>query len=421
MEKRLKIATSELRTGMCVVDLDRPWLETPFLFQGFIISGDSDIQTVQKYCRHVYIDTTRGARPEPRQSQTAASNREPERSRLFGLLTRRSPERVTTPVEKEIHQASAVHQKTSALVRNFMDDIRLGRALNVQAIEGSVSEMVDSILRNPDAMSWLTQLRRKDADQEQHSINVCILALTFGRHLGLPRDEMQKLGISALLHDIGKLQVPEDLLKKVAPLTDDEWQIMRKHTEYGRSLLMSARDLYFGAVDVAQTHHERIDGKGYPRGLSGAQISPFAKIVAIVDTYDDIVSPHPYREERTAFEAMKEINGGRGSQFDESLVKHFIEMVGVFPVGSIVELSSGEVGVVIANNNRHSMQPRIMLLLDTGKRECRERLLNLAAVHDAPRIVRILRRGDYGIDPLQLQQRALGSRTALATPGTTAA
>ena len=416
MNSRLRISVNELRLGMSVIDLDRPWLETPFLIQGFILSTEADIKAVQQYCRFVYIDPNRAALPT---STKDRGQPQLDRNRSFGLFQRREPPPARKSVEAELVDARKVHARTSTLVRGFMDDIRFGRVLNVKAIEEGVADTVDSILNNPDAMQWLAQLRKKDSSHEQHCLNSCILTVAFGRQLGLPREELKKLGICALLHDVGKLQIPDSILNKVLPLSEPELATLRKHTDFGRVILMSARELYHGAIDVAHSHHEWVDGTGYPRKLNGGQISPFAKMIAIVDTYDDIIAEHSYRPERTAFEALKEINGGRGKQFDESLVKHFIDMIGVFPVGSIVELSTGEVGIVLAQSINRPMLPRVVLLLDSKKQPRKEQILNLAlAAADTtatPRVIRVLRRGDYGLDPQQLQERGLMATTILKT------
>ena len=392
---------------MCVVDLDRPWLETPFLFQGFYLQTEQDIRTVQEYCRYVFIDPKRGTKPGHKKREVVSDD-----SGLFKLYTQKEPPSASTPFERELKKADNSHKKTGVLVKGFMDDIRLGRALNVKAIEEAVTETVDSVLRNPEALMWLSLLRKKDELQEQHSINVCILAASIGRYLGLPRDELQKLGICALLHDVGKLQVQDPILQKWEKLTDPEMAMIRKHPDFGRVILMSARDLYSGAIDVAMTHHEHVDGSGYPRGLTSARISPFAKIIAIADVYDDIITMHPYREERTPFEALKVLNTCRGKQFDETLVKHFTDMLGVFPIGSMVELDSGEVGVVISQVIKNPTQPRLIMVLDRDKKPCKETLVNLAALNHTRtnnplRIVRVLNRGDHGIDPQLVHERGI--------------
>lgn len=407
MSKKLRIPSTQIAIGMCVVDLDRPWLETPFLFQGFIVSTQADVEAVQKYCQHVFIDPDRSRVAPTKPSEKPA----PEtKGGLFKLFQRQSAPAPTNTVEQERHVAKTVHRKTSGLVANFLDEVRLGRAIDVKLLEQGVDDTVESILRNPDAMMWLTQMREKAAALEQHAMNACILSIAFGRHLGLPKEELKKLGLCALLHDIGLVKVPDSILKKPGSLSEAEWAEMRRHADYGRDLLISVKDLYFGAVDVAHTHHEWFNGKGYPRGLDSSQISPFTRIISIVDAYDDMMTDHSYAPAKTAFESLKAIHEGRNTQFDEGLTKHFIDMIGVFPVGSIVELSTGEVGIVISNNRQHSMQPKLVRVLDHRKQECKEALINLAEVDiNRIKIVRILRNGDYGIDAIKLHNRAMNS------------
>lgn len=420
MKQRIRLPVDQLEIGMHVVELDRPWLETPFLFQGFTLENTADIKAVQQYCQYVYVELTRdqlrstvaptGKTSEAPPRKAAA---EDEKRGFFGMFKKRSATlEVQVPVEKEVPKAVEVHEKTSKLVRTMMDDIRFGSLVNTAALKEQVNECVESIIRNPDAMLWLTQLKEKDENSATHALNACILSVVFGRFLGLPKDELDKLGLCGLLHDVGKTQVPTAILRKPGALTADEMAEMKKHTIHGRNILMATSDMYYGAVDAAYTHHERMDGSGYPRGLMGSQISPYARMLAIIDAYDDLTSPQVYRGELTAFEALKTINKDKGTKFDEQLVKHFVAMIGVFPVGSIVELSNGEVGIVISTNRKHLTLPRVLILLDSQKFPAKERIIDLAdAVGETPpqplKISRILRNGDYGIDAQALQKRGL--------------
>lgn len=402
---------------MHVVELDRPWLETPFLFQGFTLENQADIKAVQQYCQYVYVEVAqeRIASTVAVKPTRAPTPKSQEESRgFFGLFKKRSATlEVQVPVEQELPKAVQAHEKTSKLVRSLMDDIRFGSLINTTALKEQVNECVESIIRNPDAMLWLTQLKDKDENSASHALNVCILSVVFGRYLGLPKDELEKLGLCGLLHDVGKTQIPTHILRKPGPLNAEEMAEMKKHTIHGRNILMATSDMYYGAVDVAYTHHERMDGSGYPRGLTGSQISPYARMLAIIDAYDDLISPQVYRKEHTAFEALKTINKDKGVKFDEQLVKHFVAMIGVFPVGSIVELSTGEVGIVVNSNRKHLTLPRVLILLDDQKFSVRERILDLAEANVGAnagteiKIVRILRNGDYGIDAQTLQKRGL--------------
>ena len=388
MTKTLRINTSHLQVGMSVIELDRPWIETPFLLHGFTISSRVDINTIQEYCEYVYVDA----------------------NSMPVLLKKNNIEHspiVSTSIEKEISTAKTIHSKASALVKSSMDEILLGNAVNEEAIKKNVTNTVESIVRNPDAMMWLTRLASKDSYLAQHSVNCCILAVTFGRAIGMPREELIKLATSALMHDIGMLQIPIEIINKPSPLTTEEMNIVRKHPIYSRNLLMSAGKYFLPAVDVAYTHHERIDGSGYPRGLNGTQISPFAKMLAILDTYEAMTSELVYREELSPFEALKFINANKDTKFDAQLVKRFIWLIGVFPVGSIIELTSGQIGIVITTNREDNLRPKILIMLDQNKLAAKRSILNLArnnvdALGRVIKIARTLRKGDYGIDQQQL-------------------
>ncbi len=403
MSNKIRIEVDQLQIGMAVVELDRPWIDTPFLLQGFTISNRSDINALREHCNYVYID------PDSSES-TGKPNIKPDVDKpvYFNNLFNGGQEAVVTaPVEKEIKSATVVHKKASTMVKTCMDDIILGNAINEEAIKENVTETVESIVRNPDAMMWLTRLQSKDDVTSQHSISACILSVAFGRYLGLPSSELEKLAIGALMHDIGKLQVPTELLNKPGALSAEEKKIMRQHPGASRNLLMSAGDYFASAVDIAYSHHERIDGSGYPRGLEGHSLTPFARMVAIIDVYDAMTTEQVYREELAPFEALKYLNQHKGTLFDNQLVALFIKMIGVFPVGSIVELSNGEIGIVITSNRDDNLRPKVLLMLDADKMPMDRRVVNLArrAVDFLGRPIKItktLRKGDYGIDQQQL-------------------
>jgi len=403
MSNKIQIPVDRLQIGMSVLELDRPWIDTPFLLQGFTISTKSDISALQQYCNTVYVDADSMPVKQRKNKKDDAINK----PGLFNNLYRRPAEVVTTPVEKEISQARTIHKKTSSLVRSCMDDILLGNALNETALKENVAETVESIVRNPDAMMWLTRLKDKDTTTSQHSINSSILSVTFGRYIGLPKDELIKLAICGLMHDIGKLQVPTEILNKPSSLSESERQQIQMHPLYSRNLLMSAGQYFLPAVDVAYSHHERLDGSGYPRKLKAMQISPFTRIISIIDTYDTMITRQVYREERTPFETLKYLNSKKSTSFDEQLIKLFIKLIGVFPIGSVIELTSGEVGIVITSNRDDNLRPKILIMLDSNKRVKQRSIINLARTNvdqlGRPlKIAKTLRKGDYGIDQEQL-------------------
>jgi len=402
--KKFKINVSKLQIGMSVVELDRPWIETPFLLQGFKIGTSSDIAAIQEYCEFVFIDSEFSP-------DMAISNRKKKpdvnKPGFFNNLYKKVPDVVTTSVEKELPKAKVIYNKASTLVKTCMEDVILGNAINEQALKENVSETVESILRNPDAMMWLSRLSHKDDHTSKHCINTCILSVTFGRFIGIPNDELEKLSIAALMHDIGKLQVPTEILNKPGELNDAEMALVRKHPTHSRNLLMSAGRYFASAVDVAYSHHERMDGTGYPRGLTAHQISPFARIIAIIDTYDSMTSEQVYRAELSPFESLKFLNTNKGTKYDEQLTKWFIKLIGVFPVGSVVELTNNQIGIVITSNREDNLRPKVLIMLDHNKMPIERSIMNLArksvdALGRPIKIARTLRKGDYGINQQEL-------------------
>jgi len=409
VSKKLRIIASRLQVGMSVIELDRPWIDTPFLLQGFTIGTRADIKAIQEHCQYVYIDAD--SMPVAVKSNIKNS-KDTNKPGFFNNLYKKRAEAVSVSVEKEISTAHKVHSNASTLVQTCMEDMLLGNAINEKAFKDSVTQTVESVIRNPDAMMWLTRLSHKDNITSHHSVNCSILAVTFGRYLGLPTEELEKLVISALVHDVGKLQVPTEILNKPASLTPEEVKIVRAHPTSSRNLLMSAGKYFLPAVDVAYTHHEKMDGSGYPRGLTGSQISPFCRMLAIADCYDTMTTCQVYREENSPFETLKYLNANKGTKYDEQLVKLFIRLIGVFPVGSVIELTTGQIGIVITSNREDNLRPKILIMLDQNKIAMDRSILNLArnnvdALGRPIKIAKTLRKGDYGIDQQQLVEEGV--------------
>lgn len=355
-----KVHVSELRVGMFVSRLDRDWLETPFLLQGFHIEEEGDIDVIAEYCQYVYIDDDKSVKPKASEhsSNVGTARQVRVNPNIF------QPE---VPLEDEHRRVMGTFRQARSLTKTLLDDIRLGGAINTEQARHTVNECVQSVIRHPDALLWMSKMRDENEYTAEHCLNVCILAIAFGRHLGMEESELQNLGMCGLLHDVGKMKIPPEILNKPDRLTVDEMRIMMAHTVHGRNLLLSSSGIYTGAIDVALSHHERIDGKGYPRQLSGNSISRFSKIIAIVDAYDAMTADRCYQTARTSTEAIKIIYKDRGTHFDEQLALKFLQMVGLYPAGSIVELYSGEVGMVIESNPRYRHLPRIVMLRDKDK------------------------------------------------------
>jgi HD-GYP domain-containing protein (c-di-GMP phosphodiesterase class II) len=366
------IPVSGLKIGMYVCELDRPWLETPFILQGFKITSLDEIETIAEHCQHVYIEGT--------VHEWLAAQ---ERGNTTSTGTRKTYQN-TTSNKEEYSKAATIHESARKLTRSFLDDVRLGQGINIAEVKKTVSECVSSILRNPDAMMWISKIRNKDNYTAEHSLNVGLLAITFGRHLGANEEELNKLGLAGMLHDVGKMRIPNAVLNKAEKLTPEEFNIMKQHARYGRDILMSDNSVDHTAVDVAYAHHEALDGSGYPRKIKASGISDMTRMVTICDVYDAITSNRIYKEGQSSLVALKILYQNKGIKFDERLVTEFISCIGLYPAGSIVELNNGEVGIVINTNYRNRHLPKVLIVRDKNKIPQAEKVLNLERFSKSP-------------------------------------
>ncbi|HEY3700405.1 MAG TPA: HD-GYP domain-containing protein [Spongiibacteraceae bacterium] len=389
-KKVIQIPVTGLKVGMYVCDLDRPWLETPFILQGFHIRSVDDIDEISKYCQTVFVEVGEDIW-EPAQ----------ERALQEARLQRSQTPAFTATRQSELRDAKSAHDNARTLTRSFMDDVRLGRGIDIKEVKATVSECVRSILRNPDAMLWMAKLRSKDEYTSEHSLNVGLLAIAFGRHLGASEEDLNKLGIAGMLHDVGKMQTPLDILMKENRLNDNEFQVMKMHAQNGRDILLAHRNIYQGAIDVAYSHHENLDGSGYPRNIKAGGITDFTRIVSLCDVYDAITSDRIYKKGASSLNALKIIQDQTGKKFDVRLAQEFVECIGLYPPGSVVELHSGEVGIVISINHRHRHLPKVMIVRDAHKLPSSERVLDLeklAAAGIAEQLIKnVLPNGTHGI------------------------
>jgi len=422
---KTKIAVADLRKGMYVTELDRPWRGTPFLFQGFEISSDEELAQLRDLCQHVFILVGESHDANVRRKpagvaavQNAQSKDIPDRKRSGLLDTVTSRELPATgipveqhypdvvPVEEEIKQAMEIENSARETLFTMLDDAKNGRKLDVPRATQIVGMMTESIIRNPDALVWLTQLKKKHEYTATHSLRVSALALALGRHLGYPREKLNVLAIGALLHDIGKIKVPNELLDKPEPLTREEFEIMKTHVPEGLKLLDSASGIPSAALEVVGRHHERYSGNGYIFGMTGDMIGEFGLISAIVDTYDAITSDRAYHLSLSAADALKIIYEGRVRAYHPWLVEQFIQCMGIFPIGSVVEMSTGSIGVVITANRQRRLRPRVALILSPDKQPYTPAtVLDLMQVtQDSSgrpmEIRKVLPAGAFGINPV---------------------
>ena len=414
-----KIDTRRLTLGMHVVELDRPWTGTRFIYREFVIETKEVLDELRRVSAYVYIETDPRRRPGPTQRPSgpilsAKSDfpdeqeaEEPVDRVLVAssrhIETRWHPDK--TGLEEELDDANRIEYRAREMLYDTLDDVKLGKSIRVAGVREVVTEMAESIIRNPDAMVVLSQLKDADEYTALHSLRVCILALTFGRHLDFSREELNLLGVGALLHDVGKMRVPSEVLNKPGRLTDAEFNLMKSHVPEGVKILANAEGISDASIQVAAQHHERYAGGGYANGVAGDRIGTFGLISGIVDCYDAITSDRVYHTGMSPYEALTKMYSWRNSDFHPGLIEQFIQCMGIYPVGSLVELSDGSVGVVINVNRRRRLRPRVALVLKPNKKHYRlPKIVNLIDLEEqkgdsAPGIVKVLQPGEYGINP----------------------
>lgn len=361
--EKIRIPISELKLGMFVRELDRPWIDSPFLVHGFVVRDQRQLDQLRALCKHVYIDITRD-------SLSAMQNRasKPEQSTQY---------KVRKSFTDNLIPAQKIHRKAKAVVKNMFEDFRGGRLFEPGPMREVVSECVENIIDNPDSMLWLTMIKNKDEYTAEHSLNVALLSITLGRAEGLAPADLNDLALCSMLHDVGKVRIPNEILNKEGSLDAEQFEVMKMHTVHGKKLLLGQKGLPAAAAEIALSHHEKVDGSGYPRGLKSDEIPYLVKIVAIADAYDAMTSGRVYSVAKPAAEALKLLLKSKNEHHDARLLNRFIDCIGVYPIGSIAELNSGEVGIVLPSDSEDNLQPLVLMVRDANKQSCESRYLDL--------------------------------------------
>jgi len=334
----MTVSVYDLEVGRNVVALDRPWEETGFLLQGFVIASNEEIQELQQQCQNVSVQVkieniaAIRARLATQSTPKKSDSRPGSASTQVGPASTRRVNYINKVSFKQAAESSRLtFDSARSMATSIMDGLRVGRSLDMNECRDVVEDIVTSVLANKDALRFLSMIKHKDSYTAEHSMNVCILSANFARHLGLMEFEIKEIALCALLHDVGKSRVPVEVLNKPGKFTREEAYIMAEHPTHGRNILMSVSEDFKQATDVAHSHHERIDGKGYPRGLSRGQISYYSRIVALADAYDAMTSHRCYGRAKPSETALKEILRARGSHFDSELANAFVECIGIYP------------------------------------------------------------------------------------------
>jgi len=355
-----------LEFGMFVAKLDRPWTETPFVYQGFVLKTEQQLNALKKYCQKVYVD------PEKKELVVAPRLLTLPPASTRQVIAEQSKEKVRgtvvykelATVEDELPRARTVFTQTNAIVHTMSRAVITGNALDGDRAKQAVNEITDSVVRNPDAMMLLVTMRDKAEETLNRATQVSVYMTVFGRFLQLERERLEVLGLIGLLQDVGMLKLPAGMPGRRSDLALAEDEVFKSHVTHSVEILSQTAGLPAELPGLASLHHERYDGSGYPRGLKGTAISQIGAIAGIVDSFDMLTAPAPYGMQMPPSNALNVLFQNRGTQFHAALVEQFIQCVGAFPVGSVVELNSGEIGVVITQNLVKRLQPRVMVVQD---------------------------------------------------------
>ncbi len=397
----ISVQVSTLIIGMYIARLDKDWQESSFSFQGFLIENKAQIKTLQKECDYIYVDINKSSATVQRQLKpkstpkptsffnklknkiinTQTTHAYEKTNKLKDIIELRVSTKTITPpkrelsFDKEINNAKKVVSINRHLIQDFMSHVKKGGTIDLLVAEDGVQQCINSVLRSPDTVLLMSQLQSKHQSIWQHSMNVSVLAINLGRYLNLEEKELITLGLCGMLHDIGKLMISKDLIS----IAENKQDFINSHTVLGRDILQRCSGSLAKIVaEVAYTHHERLDGKGFPQRLTAEQISPYAKMIAIIALYDSLTIDTNKTKGLTHYEAISQILSKVETHFDRTLVDSFNQCIGTYPVGCIVEMNTGEVAMVVESHDEHRLRPKIILLTTVDKKPRPKKIINLA-------------------------------------------
>lgn len=414
----IKLQVHELAIGMQVVKLDRPWLGTPFLLQGFRITSSEELKQLAACCGYVYVEVKQGVTPPSGRGELVTLNEEGdvvEVKRTVSALSHRERDSASTnpaalpraavsyaleaSFSEELPRTHAALAATKRAVKVLINAVRDGQRTTLEPVKVAAVMLEESMLRNPDAGMLLRALASDEAFSFRHCVNSTMLAISVGRALGLRRQTIHELTMGMLLADVGKLRLPKELLRANRRLEKRETEIIKLHVKFGLEIAKDLGGLTPGTLEVVASHHERFDGSGYPRGLDGGEIPLLARIAGLADTFDAITSERSYAQAIVMHEAVQELYAAPVEIFQRELVETLIQVLGTHPIGSLVELADGSVALVVAQNRERRLLPWVLPLSDGARRPLAARQLRNLAIEGGPLVRQILDYGCYGFAP----------------------
>ncbi|MBS0587885.1 MAG: HD-GYP domain-containing protein [Proteobacteria bacterium] len=361
-----KVQASEVRLGMYIHEICGNWLEYPFWRKSFKLNQQKDLdKLVSCGLDEIWIDTCKGLDVADGQKISVEN---PQSVKLINTDIPGQPVKKTVAriaVEEELNTAKKIQQKAKEAVTLMFSEVRMGKALEIEGAESLVEEINQSMERNPNALLTLIRLKNVNEYTYMHSVAVCMLMVALGRQLGLDAAQIKQAGTAGLLHDIGKMVIPNEVLNKPGQLTDEEFVIMKSHPERGWEILKSCYQVHETALDVCLHHHERVDGKGYPKKLSGDALTLFARMGAVCDVYDAISSDRCYKPAWSPAESIRKMASWKDGHFDETVFQAFVKTIGIYPSGTLLKLKSGRLGVVMEQSTKKLTTPIIKTFFST--------------------------------------------------------
>jgi len=381
----------DLKLGMHVGKLDKKWADSSFLFQGFPIEDKKQLEQLRRECRYVYVDF-----------------KTQEEYDVFLLNTAKQQDEAGEIIPDiqlldELPAAIKIFDEISKASKLIMRQAMLNSEIDLNLVEKCVADGIKSLERYPEALLLTVNVKNKIHYTSEHSVRVSIISMAFALEIGMSYEQIFTLGVSAMLHDIGKGAIPHKILNKAGKLDKAEALIVKEHPKESFRILSKMKNISVHIKEVALSHHEREDGRGYPRNIPKDRVSRFAKLVSIVDVYDAIISDRPYSEGRPSSHALKILDSGSGSKFAPNLITPFIKWIGIYPVGTLVELKTGEVAIVLKNNLKKQLSPRVMIVTDENKKPGHQKVIDLSTmvIHSSGRPYKIgmsLKNRAFGIN-----------------------
>jgi putative nucleotidyltransferase with HDIG domain len=389
------IKVQDVRSGMYVKEMVGSWLDHPFWKSSFNVAGPDMVARLRESgVQELWIDTDRGVDVLRKVAKEVEVQVEPQRSPESSVASLPSddaappaPPSGRVRAADEAARAIQIRDKGKRVVARIINDARLGKINSDEAI-GLVAEISESVMRSPDAFITVARIKSKDEYTYLHSVAVCALMVALARQLQFPADVVRLAGFAGLMHDVGKVAIPEEVLNKPGTLTDDEFRIIKQHPEAGARLLSDVANMPPEVIDVSLHHHERVDGLGYPGALKGAEISMLAKMGAVCDVYDAVTSDRPYKRSWTAAEGIKRMAAWTNTHFDERIFKAFVKCIGIYPLGSVVRLASDRLAVVTEQGDGSLLTPQVRVFYSIR-----------SAARVAPEVVDLARGRDRIISP----------------------